>query len=173
MVEAIVLILLASVGVFCGFMVGLCKNHITAVLAFMLTFLCVGFGFVAAQESLVGIVHVLVYSGAMAVVFLFVTFLVPSTGLVRATGWYVIIGAVVLCMALLSRDMGPVVVGLPQSVKNTVFIELYEYPYFAVVLGLVFAVVIVSLGFVFVKARHSPVIQNTYILNVKKWSKGA
>jgi NADH-quinone oxidoreductase subunit J len=79
--------LFAIIGVFSAIMVITCKNVMHAALFLLLTFACVGATYVLLRAEMLAAVQVLVYAGAVTVLFLFAILLVNIPRVVRLRQW--------------------------------------------------------------------------------------
>ena len=80
--------LFAIVGLFSAIMVITRKNVMHAALFLLLTFACVGATYVLLRAELLAAVQVLVYAGAVTVLFLFAILLVNIPRVVRLRQWH-------------------------------------------------------------------------------------
>ncbi len=79
--------LFALVGIFSAIMVVTRKNVMHAALFLLLTFACVGASYVLLRAEMLAAVQVLVYAGAVMVLFLFAILLVNIPQVVRVQQW--------------------------------------------------------------------------------------
>jgi NADH-quinone oxidoreductase subunit J len=92
--------LFALGGLFSAIMVITCKNVMHAALFLLLTFFCVGATYVQLRAEFLAVVQVLVYAGAVTVLFLFAILLVNIPRALRLRQWTGQSGVAVLLAGL-------------------------------------------------------------------------
>ena len=74
----------------------LTSNPVSSVLFLMISFICVSFIFISIGVDFVGFLILIVYAGAIAILFLFIVMLISVKRVTRDTLTYFIIGGVFL-----------------------------------------------------------------------------
>lgn len=126
---------LSAVAIFCGIGVVLSKNPVHSVLFLILTFFAIAGHYVMLNAQFLAVVHIIVYAGAIMVLFLFVIMLMnlnaevepQKSNLLKFAG-AVSGGALLLVLVAALKKANPVIVsagptdiGLIRNLGNTLF----------------------------------------------------
>ena len=126
MTQPVLFYLFSLVAVLSGFSVITARNPITSALSLVLCFFCLAADYVLLDAHFVAVIQVLVYAGAIMVLFLFVIMLLSAGDEVRLEGRGGLRLAATLTAAVLAFELGALVVAkrgenvaLPASFGST------------------------------------------------------
>ncbi len=135
----------ASLMVFFGLMVIAQRNPVSSALSLVMTFLCLAALFFTLDAGFIGVIQILVYAGAVMVLFLFIIMLLDLkqeegrkingaslfSGLLVAGGGLYIVAAIILRSEVAERELPTLAVGRIDDVRavGEVLFTNYNLPF--------------------------------------------
>jgi len=116
---------LAAISILTALLMVLSKNPVHSVLYLILTFFAIAGQFILLNAQFLAVVHIIVYAGAIMVLFLFVLMLLnlsKETEPQKSTKWKIsaAIAAGMLLVTLVGALRGGIQVSVPENVNNKV-----------------------------------------------------
>lgn len=137
------------------------------------TFLLVIFGIILVliNETFLGFIHIIVYAGAMAILFTFITFMVKPKYNAKIV-YYNRLYTLAISFFIFITGFG--CASLPFTIntdKYTYFLdEIYQYPYVAIWIGFLLFFITIGLNYL-LPSKNSSICYTMKTVRLKRWKK--